>query len=69
MEFTNEKGTFLSFRYWVTNKKNRNDQEPGLIITGNVIEKCEIKINVVTKIDEEPKDLNKPIDGHIIAKD
>jgi hypothetical protein len=38
MEFTNEKGTFLSFRYWVTNEKNTNDQEPGLIITGNVIE-------------------------------
>ena len=64
-----KKVTFLSFRYLVTNKKNTNYQEPGLIITGNVIEKCEIKLNVITKIDEEPKDLNKPIDGHIIAKD
>lgn len=56
-----KKVIFLSSRYWVTNKKNINDQEPGLIITENVIEICEIKINVITKIDEEPKDLNKPI--------
>ena len=49
MEFTNEKSTFLSFRYWVINKKNTNDQEPGLIITGNVIEKCEFNKNVRLK--------------------
>ena len=45
MEFTNEKGTFLSFRYWVTNKKNTNEQEPG-ILTGNFIEKGVIDKNV-----------------------
>ena len=49
MEFTNEKSTFLSFRYWVTNKKNTNDQEPGLILTGNFIEKGVIDKNVSLK--------------------
>jgi len=42
------------------NKKNRNDLEPGLILTGNfnemsVIEKyVSLKVNIIAKIDEEP---------------
>jgi hypothetical protein len=55
-------GFFVSFgeiSYFISNKKNTNDQEPGLILTGNGIEKCVMDKNVslkkiITKNDEEP---------------
>jgi len=50
---------FVEISYLFTYKKNRNDQELGLILTGNLIEKGVIdkKVslrNLFTKIDEEP---------------
>jgi hypothetical protein len=42
-------GFFVNFgeiSYLAINKKNRNDQEPGLILTGNFIEKRVIDKNV-----------------------
>jgi hypothetical protein len=35
--------------YFISNKKNTNDQEPGLILTGKGIEKCVIDKNVTLK--------------------
>jgi hypothetical protein len=51
--------------YLDINKKNRNDQEPGTILTGIFTEKGFINKNVslkkITKNDEEPKCLrNNP---------
>jgi hypothetical protein len=41
--------TFGEISYLVINKENINDQEPGLILTGNGIEKCVIDKNVGLK--------------------
>jgi hypothetical protein len=45
-------GFFVNFgeiSYLAINKKNKNDQEPGLILTGNGIKKCVIDKNVSLK--------------------
>jgi len=45
-------GSFVTFgeiSYLAINKENKNDQEPGLILTGKVIEKCVIDKNVGLK--------------------
>ena len=45
-------GFFVNFgeiSYWVNNKKNTNDQESGLILTGNYIEKVVFDKNVSLK--------------------
>jgi hypothetical protein len=41
--------TFGEISYFISNKKNTNDQEPGLILTGKGIEKCVIDKNVTLK--------------------
>jgi hypothetical protein len=44
-EYSGQTGFFVTFgeiSYLLSNKKNRNDQEPELIFTGNFIEKCVI---------------------------
>ena len=41
--------TFGEISYFISNKKNTNDQEPGLILTGNFIEKVVIDKNVGLK--------------------
>jgi hypothetical protein len=38
--------TFGEISYLVINKENKNDQEPGLILTGNFIEKVVMDKNV-----------------------
>jgi hypothetical protein len=40
---------FGEISYLVTKKKNKNDQEPGLILPGKVIEKCVIDKNAGLK--------------------
>ena len=35
--------------YFISNKKNNNDKEPGLILTGKGIEKCVMDKNVSLK--------------------
>jgi hypothetical protein len=50
--YTCKRGFFVNFgeiSYLVTNKKNRNDQEPGLKLTGNFIEKGVIDKKVSLK--------------------
>ena len=39
----------LKFHIWLLLKKNINDQEPGLILTGNFIKKGVIVKNVILK--------------------
>jgi hypothetical protein len=41
--------TFGEISYFISDKKNTNDQEPGLILTGKGIEKCVIDKNVSLK--------------------
>jgi hypothetical protein len=41
--------TIGEISYFISNKKNTNDQEPGLILTGKGIEKCVIDKNVTLK--------------------
>ena len=52
MDIPGESGFFVTFgeiSYFISDKKNTNDQEPGLILTGKGIEKCVIDKNVSLK--------------------
>ena len=51
-EYSGQTGFFVHFgeiSYLVINKENKNDQEPGLILTGNFIEKVVMDKNVGLK--------------------
>jgi hypothetical protein len=49
LDIPGESGFFVTFgeiSYLAINKENKNDQEPGLILTGNFIEKVVMDKNV-----------------------